>query len=82
MILSEEEIAKFREKNNTINELFIAYYKTLLNFSEEEFSEFLKISLKDLSLIIWINKIYSFRESLEELKLNYLLKKVSIFQIE
>ena len=39
--LSEEEIAKFREKENTINDLFIAYYKTLLNFSDEEFSEFL-----------------------------------------
>ena len=73
--LSEEEISKFREKENTINELFIAYYKTLLNFSDEEFSEFLKISVKDLPIIFRINKIYTFSESLEEEITELLIKE-------
>ena len=77
--LSEEEIAKFREKENTLNESFIAYYKTLLNFSEEEFSEFLKISVKDLPIIFRINKIYTFSESLEEEITELLIKESEHF---
>ena len=77
--LSEEEIAKFREKENILNESFIAYYKTLLNFSEEEFSEFLKISVKDLPIIFRINKIYTFSESLEEEITELLIKESEHF---
>ena len=77
--LTEEEIAKFREKENTINELFISYYKTLLNFSDEEFSEFLKISVKDLPIIFRINKIYTFSESLEEEITELLIKESEHF---
>ena len=77
--LSEEEIAKFREKENILNESFIAYYKTLLNFSEEEFSEFLKISVKDLPIIFRINKIYTFSESLEEEITELLIKETEHF---
>ena len=77
--LSEEEIAKFREKENTINESFISYYKTLLNFTEEEFSEFLKISVKELPIIFRINKIYTFSESLEEEITELLIKETEHF---
>ena len=77
--LTEEEIAKFREKENTINDLFIAYYKTLLNFSDEEFSEFLKISVRDLPIIFRINKIYTFSESLEEEITELLIKETEHF---
>ena len=77
--LSEEEIAKFRQKESTINESFISYYKTLLNFTEEEFSEFLKISVKELPIIFRINKIYTFSESLEEEITELLLKESEHF---
>ena len=77
--LSEDEIAKFREKENTINESFISYYKYLLNFKEDEFSEFLKISVKDLPIIFRINKIYTFSESLEEEITELLIKESEHF---
>ena len=77
--LSEEEIAKFREKDNIISELFISYYKTLLNFSKEEFSEFLKISVTELPIIFRINKIYTFSESLEEEITELLIKEADHF---
>ena len=73
--VTEEDIAKFRELDNTINESFISYYKNLLNFSEEEFSEFLKISVKELPIIFRINKIYTFSESLEEEITELILKE-------
>ncbi len=64
--LSEEEISLFREKDKLINESFISYYKYILNFSEEDFSKFLKTSVEELPIIFRINKIYTFSESLEE----------------
>ena len=77
--LSEEEIEKFREKDKSINESFISYYKYLLNFKEDEFSEFLKISVKDLPIIFRINKIYTYSESLEEEITELLLKESDHF---
>ena len=77
--LTEEEISKFREKENTLNESFISYYKTLLNFSEKEFSDFLKISVQDLPIIFRINKIYTFSESLEEEITELLIKETEHF---
>ena len=77
--LTEEEIAKFREKENTINEAFISYYKNLLNFNEEEFSKFLKISVEDLPIIFRINKIYTFSESLEEEITELIIKESNNF---
>ena len=77
--LTEEEISKFREKENTINESFISYYKNLLNFSEKEFSDFLKISVQDLPIIFRINKIYTFSESLEEEITELLIKETEHF---
>ena len=78
--MTEEEIAKFREKDNKISEAFISYYKYLLNFSEEEFNEFLKVSIKDLPVIFRINKIYTFSESLEEEITELLLKEKEHFE--
>ena len=77
--LSEEDIAKFREKDSLISELFISYYKKLLNFSEEEFSEFLKISITNLPIIFRINKIYTFSDSLEEEITELLIKEADHF---
>jgi 16S rRNA C967 or C1407 C5-methylase (RsmB/RsmF family) len=73
--LSQEEIESFREKDSIINESFISYYKNILNFSEEEFSKFLKISVQDLPIIFRINKIYTFSESLEEEITELLIKE-------
>ena len=78
--VTEEDIAKFRELDSTINESFISYYKNLLNFSEEEFSEFLKISVKELPIIFRINKIYTFSESLEEEITELILKENEHFK--
>ena len=77
--LSEEEIENFREKDKSINESFISYYRYLLNFKEDEFSEFLKISVKDLPIIFRINKIYTYSESLEEEITELLLKESDHF---
>lgn len=77
--LTEEEISKFRERDNTISESFISYYKPLLNFSEEEFAQFLKTSIQDLPIIFRINKIYTFSESLEEEITELLIKEMKHF---
>ena len=77
--LSEQEIALFREKDSIINESFISYYKNILNFTEEEFSKFLKISVQDLPIIFRINKIYTFSESLEEEITELLIKESEHF---
>ena len=77
--LSEEEIQQYKEKSNTINEAFISYYKNLLNFDEEEFEKFLKISVTDLPVIFRINKIYTYSESLEEEITELLIKESEHF---
>ena len=64
--LTEEEINNFRIKDKTISENFISYYKSILNFDEKEYSEFLKITVEELPIIFRLNKIYTYSESLEE----------------
>ena len=64
--LTEEEINNFRIKDKTISENYISYYKSILNFDEKEYSEFLKITVEELPIIFRLNKIYTYSESLEE----------------
>ena len=71
--LTEEEINKFRLQDKTIASTFISYYKSLLDFTEEEFSLFLKTSVEELPIIFRINKIYTYSESLEEEITEFLL---------
>ena len=78
--LTEEEINDFRIKDKTISELFITYYKSILNFDEKEYSDFLKITVEELPTIFRLNKIYTYSESLEEEIIEFLHKNDSHYK--
>ena len=65
-IVSPEEIEKYKSQQERIVKPFIEYYKEILGFSQKEFDEFLKISIKDLPITFRINKIYTYTDYLEK----------------